>query len=77
MANAMASVSNALAKLVEDDVPAGNSTIHEDFVDFKHSVNTRMATIEENVKGLQQSMNSGFSSILQAIQGGRSQNDAN
>ena len=77
MANVMANVSNALAKLGEDDAPAGNATIHEDFVKLKQSVNTRMATIEEEVKTLHQSVNSGFSSILQAIQGGRGQNDAN
>ena len=77
MANVMANVSNALAKLGEDDAPAGNATIHEDFVKLKQSVNTRMATIEEEVKTLHQSVNGGFSSILQAMQGGRGQNDAN
>jgi hypothetical protein len=62
-----------------------NSKIHDDamvgviatkdnaghFVDFKQSINARIATLEDDVKGLHQSMNSGFASILQAIQGGK------
>jgi hypothetical protein len=76
MTNAMTTITNSFVKLVEADAPSsGNSTVHEDFVDFKQSINARIATLEDDVKGLHQSMNSGFASILQAIQGGRGQND--
>jgi hypothetical protein len=35
MANVMANVINAIAKLVEDDAPAGRSTIYQDFANSK------------------------------------------
>jgi ABC-type transporter Mla subunit MlaD len=73
----MENVGNALAKLVQDDAAStGNSTIHEDFVTFKQTVNARMEGIEEDVKNLQKSVDSGFSSILEAMRRGqRGEND--
>jgi hypothetical protein len=42
MSSMMENVGNALAKLVQNDAATGNSTIHEDFVSFKQTVNARI-----------------------------------
>jgi hypothetical protein len=59
----------------QDDSATGNSRIHEDFVNFKQTVNARMEGIEEDVKNLQKSVDSGLSSILEAMKRGSGEND--